>query len=103
MEKFNNVSKDVKEVLINIPAARKDDRVLIFHLLSKRGFPTKKASSVVDAMTLINFETVRRARQEIQRSNPKLRDKSIYYKRHKRAKKITEFFGNKRKKERLKK
>lgn len=75
MSRLKNLSKKVEEILRDYPLAREDDRYLITAVYI-RGYgvrPNAGFKEVMKDYTLPPFESIRRARQKIQETNPALR------------------------------
>lgn len=73
----------VKLILEEVPFTRNSDNELFWEYAQRKGFVYDNAISW-PCFALIRFETLRRCRQQIQRSHPELRG-SNYKLRHKKA------------------
>ena len=79
VQKLKNISKIVKQILVEDERAREDDAYLIFLVVQKVN-PEMAGSMFRDVMFNaknkgISFESIRRCRQKVQEQNPELRPK----------------------------
>ena len=97
VQKLKNISKIVKEILQEDKRAREDDAYLIFLVVQKVN-PEMAGSMFRDAMFNakgkgISFETIRRARQHMQRKNPELRPEEEIIKARQEAEEVYRDFA----------